>query len=383
MYKLNTMKKITIVSCAVGTLLFVQPAFAASDYLLKLDGVDGESTKNGATTEEPSVAAPVAMPIRAIETEAVACTMDARQCPDGTYVGRTGPKCEFVCPTTTGRVTPPATPTNPTPTPAGDPDFDLLKTSPLPTTPVNSRKGNVDAGWKVEEGESAMGEGNTHKGEIEILSADGKSADLDGDGMEDLVFSEPTATQSIYMKLGDIKGEKEGKMAPPTEEGKEIRKNITINLRAKELRGADEKTKADVLALAPTSTEAVRTGNDLALFILRDAMENPTIDSVDIVGDKIVIEHQAQGKFLGLFKMSYRGRAEVDTEGNVHVTLPWYSILINEDIDEEDIALVAKEKKKEKPMQIESWSFGASQAGMYVKISELLKEKYDIAKGVK
>ncbi len=28
----------------------------------------------------------------------VACTMDAMQCPDGSYVGRTGSKCEFVCP---------------------------------------------------------------------------------------------------------------------------------------------------------------------------------------------------------------------------------------------------------------------------------------------
>lgn len=31
-----------------------------------------------------------------------ACTMDAKQCPDGSYVGRTGPKCEFTdCPKTT------------------------------------------------------------------------------------------------------------------------------------------------------------------------------------------------------------------------------------------------------------------------------------------
>ena len=28
----------------------------------------------------------------------IACTADAMQCPDGTYVGRTGPNCEFVCP---------------------------------------------------------------------------------------------------------------------------------------------------------------------------------------------------------------------------------------------------------------------------------------------
>ncbi|MDZ4226417.1 MAG: hypothetical protein U1C66_02920 [Patescibacteria group bacterium] len=30
--------------------------------------------------------------------EPVACTADAMQCPDGSYVGRTGPNCEFVCP---------------------------------------------------------------------------------------------------------------------------------------------------------------------------------------------------------------------------------------------------------------------------------------------
>ena len=27
----------------------------------------------------------------------VACTMDAMQCPDGRWVGRSGPNCEFVC----------------------------------------------------------------------------------------------------------------------------------------------------------------------------------------------------------------------------------------------------------------------------------------------
>ena len=32
------------------------------------------------------------------EKEPVACTMDAKLCPDGSYVGRTGPNCEFKCP---------------------------------------------------------------------------------------------------------------------------------------------------------------------------------------------------------------------------------------------------------------------------------------------
>jgi|SRR3989344_5077558 len=28
----------------------------------------------------------------------VICTQDAMQCPNGTWVGRTGPNCEFICP---------------------------------------------------------------------------------------------------------------------------------------------------------------------------------------------------------------------------------------------------------------------------------------------
>ncbi|MEK7463913.1 MAG: hypothetical protein AAB610_02195 [Patescibacteria group bacterium] len=39
------------------------------------------------------------------ETETVICTMDAMMCPDGSYVGRTGLKCEFVCPDVTATST--------------------------------------------------------------------------------------------------------------------------------------------------------------------------------------------------------------------------------------------------------------------------------------
>jgi len=36
-------------------------------------------------------------PAAAQEGEYTMCTMDAMQCPDGTWVGRSGPNCEFVC----------------------------------------------------------------------------------------------------------------------------------------------------------------------------------------------------------------------------------------------------------------------------------------------
>lgn len=51
-------------------------------------GVSGSAGASNGSVEAQS----------ATEAEAVVCTADAYQCPDGTWVGRTGPNCEFVCP---------------------------------------------------------------------------------------------------------------------------------------------------------------------------------------------------------------------------------------------------------------------------------------------
>lgn len=49
--------------------------------------VENNSENDGANNNGPGM------------NEPVACTMEAKLCPDGSYVGRTGPNCEFaVCP---------------------------------------------------------------------------------------------------------------------------------------------------------------------------------------------------------------------------------------------------------------------------------------------
>src|SRR5690242_5084148 len=53
------------------------------------------------TTPNPNIPNP---------NQPVACTMDAKMCPDGSYVGRVGPNCEFaMCPA--GTTTTPGTKT--------------------------------------------------------------------------------------------------------------------------------------------------------------------------------------------------------------------------------------------------------------------------------
>ncbi len=49
----------------------------------------------------PTANGPVGVPPVVTPPGQVVCTMEAKQCPDGSYVGRTGPNCEFApCPTT-------------------------------------------------------------------------------------------------------------------------------------------------------------------------------------------------------------------------------------------------------------------------------------------
>ncbi len=53
----------------------------------------------------PSPTVPTSTPSPAPK-EGVFCTLDVKQCPDGSYVPRRGPNCVFVCPTPTGSVAP-------------------------------------------------------------------------------------------------------------------------------------------------------------------------------------------------------------------------------------------------------------------------------------
>jgi hypothetical protein len=85
------------------------------------------------------------------------CTMDAMQCPDGSWVGRSGPNCEFVCGDQSGGGSPgydgntgskPSYPTTPAPirttpdAPVSDQDFDTPSSSEY----VDIMKADIESG---------------------------------------------------------------------------------------------------------------------------------------------------------------------------------------------------------------------------------------------
>lgn len=72
--------------------------------VILLSGAGGYylGTKQSAKSVEPTIFPTITSPVAPTMSRGKSgkiCTMDAKRCPDGSYVGRTGPNCEFApCP---------------------------------------------------------------------------------------------------------------------------------------------------------------------------------------------------------------------------------------------------------------------------------------------
>lgn len=94
--------------------------------------VTGEAVSGDTVTVSTSVAVPavtIGAGVKATTTAKV-CTMDAKQCPDGSFVGRTGPNCEFTaCPAPKTEETKPAEKPAEQPAPTGPKTYTMAEVS--------------------------------------------------------------------------------------------------------------------------------------------------------------------------------------------------------------------------------------------------------------
>lgn len=82
---MNDMQKIVVLCVLVCALIAVTGyLFGSAQVAQAPERMDDPTQQEDGTTDNP---------------EPVACTMDAKMCPDGSFVGRSGPNCEFeACP---------------------------------------------------------------------------------------------------------------------------------------------------------------------------------------------------------------------------------------------------------------------------------------------
>lgn len=125
--------------------------------------------------------------------EAVICTMDAYQCPDGSWVGRTGPNCEFVCDGAAG----------------GNPDHPVSSDDPIPVEPdggIGDGAGPTDfmlaqelaaeIGVSVDTAMIAVEAREEHENIVDVSI--GEQATAEGDGQAVVTYEAPTKILGIF-----------------------------------------------------------------------------------------------------------------------------------------------------------------------------------------
>ncbi len=330
------MKKIIFVSLLVIALGYTQTAMAATDYLLKIDGVEGESSKSTGAQLVTGTA----------EEKAVACTMDAKMCPDGSYVGRTAPNCAFApCPVESSvKIVPPPAP-KPAPTPTGDPDFDLIKVAPSPVSPIYKET-------------SAQGENPIYENDKKVVSP-----------------SNPNSPKSVDIKDHDDDGDN----VPSKTEDVDMHMSVSSVV----VRGWDPKKKEEFMSEQKEASE-VRSGQELEHFAQGVLLADEKIIDVQFNPKELSVSYEAEGKLLWFIPVSYTERliARGDEGGEVTFATkkPWWGFLVGTNNEGEEVAAEAAKKHKE-TIEISSWSFGASNHAMLLgTISNVLKTKHDTAK---
>jgi type VI protein secretion system component Hcp len=252
----------TYIFASLVLLLSFNTAHAASDYLLKLDGVKGESTTSGTATTETTT--------RADTTTSPPAT--------GATTGAT--------PTGVGTVAAPTKPQE-----ASTDMFLEIEGIKGESKDDTKKKGNVEYGWKVEEGESAP-----------VRPAVG---DID-DGATD--------PQSLTPDFSILFG---GGTDDDCEDGG---KDGTCDDARKGTEDCDDADKG----VCPDGARAA-----VADILLKGAQEEGApVESLSLNFTKIEMKlHNQDAKLFGFIPVSVPATAEMDASQVVKVKFPWWVML--------------------------------------------------------
>lgn len=225
-----------------------------------------------------------------VGANATICSADAKLCPDGSYVGRTGPKCEFAaCP---NEGTPPPPPPPPPPGGAG-----------------------------VGTGGAGSGTGNSTSGSTACT----KEAKMCPDGSS----------------VGRI-GPKCEFAACPGSPGTTGNTDVTVNagsavsVKAVEVRGWDPAKKEEFMATVKAHAE-LKSGQELENFARGILLNDEKASEVTVDDNGVGMKYQIPAKFLGVFNASVRTHTSVDAMGNVTVEYPWYAFLFKKYVSSDEV----------------------------------------------
>lgn len=191
-----------------------------------------------------------------------------------------------------------------------------------------------------------------------------------------------TANGVMEVKIGEDEGEAKGKV----EYEWKVEEGESVSVSGVEVRGWDDATKKEFMEGVKAHAE-LASQQDLENFAKGILLEDEVIEDVVFEEKEMRVKYKNSGKLFGFIPLSFNeevvASAEEGAELAIAVKSPWYAFLVKRDISGDEVAQEAKKKHKE-TIQIESWSFGASNSGSLLKtISNVLKTKHDTLKSSK
>ncbi|MEX2340812.1 MAG: hypothetical protein WD605_00620 [Candidatus Paceibacterota bacterium] len=222
--------------------------------------------------------------------EATMCTADAYQCPNGEWVGRTGPNCEFVCSdgSTNRRDIEVIEYRDGDSNRNASPGSQIAPSQTRVLTPVGAdTKAAVSA---------------SRLGGIEI---DVRDEDSDGDGLND-------GTESTVSGRG----------------------GVSVRVDGVVVRGWDAETKAAVRARLQEADDR-NNANDFGLFVAIQAIDHEEIKNIEVKEGAATVSFETTLNILGIIPVKATANTTVQVNGEIETSYPWWSFLASKPQNDE------------------------------------------------
>lgn len=274
------MQKLTVqIFVGVASLLFVSAvlllaqntAHAVTGGYIKIDDVKGESTTEAQMDSGTS----------SNDDERVFCTADAYQCPDGSWVGRAGPNCEFVC--------------------SGE-SVEKKEIEVIEYRNGDDRGQGAEPGMQVAPSQPRViltpvaADGSISARGLAGIDIDVRDEDSDDDGLGD-------ARASVFGAGGG-----------------------SVRVDGATVRGWDAETKATVKARL-AEADAQNDTNDFGLSVAMHAVDHIEIETIEVEDASATVAFTTTLRVFGVIPVRTTASATAKADGTVDTSYPWWSFL--------------------------------------------------------
>jgi len=278
---------------------------------------------------------------------------------------------------------------------------------------MDSSKGNVEATFKIEEGEKSK---PTTMDDIKVMpgtrmpgdeimvilrpapGADGESTKTPM-SIADLIDS-LRKSRAVFVKYDDIKGESSDESSAESSLNSQLdSEEATRSSKPKEIVVVGSKVRAfNVPQLVlPGETaahsfdvffdvEVSASDEDLELYAVSVAQADEKIKNITITNEKVGLRYKTQLRLFGFLPVTVSELIEVslsegDEYGRVKVQFPWWHVFGRKIVKPVDLQLSIEEELSEidRPSETISFSFQKFQAQMLQTISNVAKTTHDTA----